>query len=244
MKQKVYNRIFTEACYCFVNFMPYYNHMAASLRMMSQENQAEREQLRADCQKDHREFDEHVWKDLQKIYDQLFPRFLKYSFLVSACSIFEYQLKRICDLVKEEHKMPFGWDMDDSKDSALNKMRRFLGYAGVVLKDDLPRTEFPPPDFKPTEIFDEDRVIVKELWRSLGDYFMVRNCIVHNNGLIDEARSPERLGQYAAQEKIVLDNHGQHELLINEVFNREACHTMGKFFDKLRSAYYSSPLPE
>ena len=73
-----------------------------------------------------KDFNERIWQDLQKIYDQLYPRFLNYSFIVSVCSIFEYQLKRICDLVKEEHKMPFSWDMDDSKDSALMKIKRYI----------------------------------------------------------------------------------------------------------------------
>ncbi len=244
MKYKVYNKIFTEACYCFINLMPYYNHMTALLRRSSKESQADREQLQIDYQKNNNEFDERIWQDLQKIYGQLYPRFLNYSFLISACSIFEYQLERICDLVKEEHKMPFSWDMDDSKDSALMKMKRYLRLAGVVLIDDLPRIELPPPDFKPTEVFDESRVIVKVLWRSLGNYFMVRNCIVHNNGLIDKARNPERIRQYATEKGIIHDNQGQLELLISEEFNREACDTMGKFFDKLRSAYYSAPLPE
>ena len=244
MKYKVYNRIFTEACYCFINLMPYYNYMTASLRGSSKESQADREQLRIDYQKKKKEFNERIWQDLQKIYSQLYPRFLNYSFLVSVCSIFEYQLERICDLVKEEHKMPFSWDMDDSKDSALIKMKRYLKLAGVILVDDPPRIELPPPDFKPTEVFDESRVIVKELWQALSNYFMIRNCIVHNNGLINKARNPEKIKQYAAKKGITLDNQGQPELLINEEFNREVCNMMEKFFDKLRSAYYSTSLPE
>ena len=140
--------------------------------------------------------------------------------------------------------MPFGWEMSLSKASMLIKIKRYLKLAGVILIDDTPRIELLPPDFKPTEVVDESRVIIKALWEALGHYFMVRNCIVHNNGLINEARSPERIKQYAAEKGIILDDLGQPELLINEEFNKEVRNTMYQFFNKLHSAYYSTPLPD
>ncbi len=140
--------------------------------------------------------------------------------------------------------MPFSWDMDDSKDSTLIKIKRYLKLAGVILIDDPPRIELLPPDFKPTEVVDETRVIIKALWEALGNYFMVRNCVVHNNGLINKARNPERIRQYAVEKGIILDNPSQQELLINEEFNKEVCNTMHQLFNKLHSAYYSTPLPE
>ncbi len=244
MKDKVYNRVFTEAYYCYINLMPYYNHMTALLRKLSKESQDDREQARIDHQKKNKEFDERVWQDIQKVYAEIYPKFLNYSFLVSACSIFEYQLKRICDVVREEHKMPYSWDMDNSKDSWLIKIQRYLKEAKVILTDDLPRIELRPPDLKPTKVFDENRVIAKLLWQALSNYFMVRNCVVHNNGLINKARNPEKIRQYATEKGIILNNQGQLELLINDEFNRDVCNTMQKFFDKLRSAFYSACLSE
>jgi hypothetical protein len=241
---KVYNRIFTEACYCFINLMPYFGHMSGSLRRATEETQADRERLRLDAQKNDKAFDDRVWKDLQIIYGQLYPRFLNYSLLVSACSIFEYQLKRICELVRDEHKMPFSWDMSGSKASMLVKVRRYLKFAGVILTDDPPRIELQPPDFKPTEVFDENRVVIKVLWQSLNNYFMVRNNIVHDNGVIGEARNPEKLQHYATEKGIIEDNHGHAELSITPEFIREVCDTMEKFFWKVQGAYYSTPLPE
>ena len=195
-------------------------------------------------QKQDKELNERVWQDLQKIYGQLYPRFLNYSFLVSACSIFEYQLKRICALIPKEHKMPFGWEMSLAKTSMLMKMKSYFKLAGIVLKDDPPRIELPPPNFVPTEVFDENRVIIKTLWKALENYFMIRNYIVHDNGLINEARNPEKVRKYAIEKGIVLDNSGQSELLISVDFNREVCKTMEQFFSKLHSTYYSTPLPQ
>ena len=244
MKSKVHNRIFIEASYCFINLMPYYEHMTALLRRSSKQGREFRERLKIEYQHKNREFDGQHWQDSMKIYDEVYPRFLNYSFLISACSIFEYQLKKLCDLVKEEHKMPFSWEMSLSKGSVLRKIKSYLNLAGITLQDDPPRIELPPPDFKPTEVLDESRIIIKALWEALGHYFMVRNCIVHNNGLVNEARSPERVRQYATEKGIILDNLGQPELLINEKFNKEVCNTMHQFFDKLHSAYYSTPLPD
>ncbi len=244
MKYKVHNRIFIEASYCFINLMPYYDHMTALLRRSSKQGQEFRERLKVEYQQKNKEFNERFWQDSQKIYDQVYPRFLNYSLLVSACSIFEYQLKRICAFIKEEHKMPFTWDMDSSKKSMLIKIKRYLKFAGVILKDDPPRIELPPPDFIPTEVFDENRIIIKTLWEALENYFMIRNCIVHDNGLINEARNPEKVRNYAIAKGIILDNSSQPELLITEDFNKEICNTMHQFFNKLHGAYYSVPLPE
>lgn len=244
MKYKVHNEIFIDASYCFINLMPYYEHMTALLRRSSKQGREFRERLKLEHQRKNQEFNEQYWQDSQKIYDEVYPRFFNHSFLVSSCSMFEYQLKRICDLVKEEHKMPFGWEMSLSKASMLMKIKSYLKLAGIVLKDDPPRIELPPPDFKPTEVVDENRVIIKELWEALKHYFMIRNCIIHNNGVINEARNPERIRQYAAEKGIILDNPSQPELLITEEFNKEVCNTMHQFFNKLHGAYYSTPLPD
>ncbi len=203
-----------------------------------------RERLKLEHQQKNREFNEQYWQDSQKIYDEVYPRFFNHSFLVLACSMFEYQLKRICDLVKEEHKMSCSWEKSLSRGSMLAKVKRYLKLAEIVLKDDSPRVELLPPDFKPTEILDENRVIIMELWQALENYFMIRNCIVHNNGLINKVRNPERIRQYATEKGIILDNLGQPELLINEEFNKEVCNTMHQFFNKLHGAYYSTPLPD
>ena len=73
---------------------------------------------------------------------------------------------------------------------------------------------------------------------------MIRNCIVHNNGLIKKEGNPERIRQYAVEKGIIFDNQGQPEIVINDKFNREVCNTMEKFFNKLLGAYYSTSIPE
>ncbi len=189
------------------------------------------------------EFNGSYWQGSQKVYDQLYPRFFYYSFIISACSLFEYQIKKICVLVKEEHNVPLEWD-DMDYGSISTKAKRYLRLAGVTLKDDPPTIILPPPDFIPTEVQDESRIVVSVLWRAIGNYFMIRNCWVHYNGLINSARNSEKIKKYAFEKGIISDDSDNPELVINEKFAREICNTMHQFFDKLHSAYYSTPLPD
>ena len=85
---------------------------------------------------------------------------------------------------------------------------------------------------------------MKELWQDLENYYMIRNCIAHHNGFIQKARNPDKVKKYATDKKIFVDKAGQLELLLNWDFNREVCVTIGKFFQKLTSAYYGTPLPD
>ena len=43
------------------------------------------------------------------------------------------------------------------------RMQQLLNLAGVPLKDDPPRIELPPPDFKPVEVYDRNRILVSTL---------------------------------------------------------------------------------
>jgi hypothetical protein len=124
------------------------------------------------------------------------------------------------------------------------KTKVYLKLAGVVLQDDPPRIELRPPDFTPTEVYEEDRTVISALWKDLAYYYRVRNCIVHDNGLVEKARGADKLKAYAAEKGILVERAGQPEIQLNQDFNVAVCDTMRKFFEKLMGAYYSAPLPE
>ena len=67
---------------------------------------------------------------------------------------------------------------------------------------------------------------------------------MHNNGLIHKERGSESITKYANEKGVLVEKEGQWELTLNESFNVAVCYTMGTFFDKLMSAYYSTPLPK
>lgn len=243
MQYKVHNMIFMEAGYSFSMLLFYYEHMMALLHRSSSHSREFIKRLKIEHKQKQREFKESYWNGSQKVYDQVYPRFFNYSFLISACSLFEYQIKKICVLVKEEHKVPLEWD-DMDYGSIPTKAKRYLRLAGVTLKDDPPTIILPPPDFVPTEVQDESRIVVSVLWKAIENYFMIRNCLVHHNGLINSARNSEKIKKYALEKGIISDDSDNPELVIDEEFAKEICNTMHQFFDKLHSAYYSTGLPE
>ena len=116
--------------------------------------------------------------------------------------------------------------------------------SGIFIHDDPPKIVLPPPDFVPTEVFDENRFIASELWHDLENCYRIRNCITHHGGIISRMRYQKHIGEYALTKKILVHSKNQKELKINHEFNREVCDIMMKFFRKLMGAYYSTPLPE
>lgn len=234
--------MFTDAWFSFPTLRLYYEHMVALLRRSSNDIQKSGEQLEIEYEEKRKKFNKQAWQNFHKVFEEIYPGFFNNSFLISVCSLFEYQIKKIFTLVKEEHKLPIEWD--DLNGNIPTRAKSFLNLAGVTLKDDPPKVVLRPPNFVPTTVPDESRIIMKVLWEEIENYFMVRNCIAHHNGLIQKARNSDKVKKYAMKKGIFVDKEGQLELLINEDFNKEACNTMEEFFQKLTDAYYGTPLPD
>jgi hypothetical protein len=237
-KWKTYNRIFTDSCYSFGSLKLYHGHILSLLRRSSSEFLEFGERLESELKQKQREFNKQGWLKQNKIYEEIYPGFFNNSFFISACALFEYQIKEICALVKEEHKVPLEWD--DMVGSVPARAKRFLWFGGVMLKDD------PPGSFQhwiSTVMPSDKNMTIKELWQALENYYMVRNCLTHHNGVIQKLRNPDKVKKYAIEKGILVDKAGHLELLITNDFINEVCDTMGNFFQKLTGAYYSTPLP-
>lgn len=240
---KVHNMIFMDASYSFSFLRMYYEHVVALFNQSFEGAQEIRGRIKAEYESKGREYDTQHMMEFHKVFDEVYPGYFHNSFLVTACSLFEHEVKKVWAFIQEEHQVPFGWHV--FKESPVpQRMKKLLNFAGVVLKDDPPRIELPPPDFKPTTVYDENRTIISALWKELGYYYRVRNCIVHDNCLVEKARGSRTLQKYAIEKSILVERDGQPEIQLNENFNVTVCETMGKFFDKLMSAYYSTLLPE
>ncbi len=242
-KIKVHNMIFMDASYSFSFLRMYYEHVLALFNQSSKRAQEFRGRMKAEYESKGREYESQHMKEFHKIFDEAYPGYFHNSFLVSACSLFEHEAKKVWAFIQEEHKVPFGWHVFKEL-PVPQRMKKLLNFAGVTPKDDPPRIELPPPDFKPTTVYDKDRTVISTLWRELGYYFRVRNCIVHDNGLIEKAKGSSTLKEYATEKGIIVERDDQPEIQLNEAFNVTVCNTMGKFFNKLTGAYYSAPLPE
>lgn len=239
---KVHNMIFSYLGYSFSFLRMYYEHVISLFNEWTKRAEEIRGRIRAEYREKGREYDTQQMKEFHKVFDEVYPGYFHNSFLVTACSLFEHQVKRVWRFIEEEHHVPVTWD--DISGPVPVRMQQLLNLAGVSLKDDPPRIELSSPDFKPVEVYDKNRIVVSTLWEDLKYYYRLRNCIVHNNGLVHKAKGSESITKYANEKGILVEKEGQLELKLNESFNIAVCNTMGTFFDKLMSAYYSTPLPK
>ena len=114
------------------------------------------------------------------------------------------------------------------------RMQQLLNLAGVPFNDDPPKIERSYPDFKPVEVYDKNRVLVSILWEDLQFSYRLRNCIIHNNGLVNKARGAESITKYATERGILIEKEGQAEIQLNEDFNISTCNTKSKSHCTLR----------
>lgn len=241
-KHKVVNNMFFRAGHSFSELSMYYRHVVTQLRYYADDLKKSGKEIAKAEKEKGREFDRQRRGKYESIFAEIWPGYFHNSFLTSACSQFEHEIKQLCAIIQEEHRIPFAWD--DLKGTKPEKTRGYLKHAGVALQDDAPRIEFRPPDFKPTEVYEENRTVISELWNELEYYYRVRNCIIHDNGLVGKARGADTLQAYAAERGILIERNGRPEIQLNQDFNLAVCDTMRRFFEKLMSAYYSAPLPE
>lgn len=234
--------IFMYASYSFSSLRMYYEHVVALFSDSTKRAKGMRDRIRAEYQEKGREYDTQLMKDFHKVFDEVYPGYFHNSFLVTACSLFENEAKKVWVFIGKEHNVPIIWD--DIKGPVPVRIQQLLNLAGVPFKDDPPKIERHYPDFKPVEVYNENRIIVSTLWEDLQYCYRLRNCIVHNNGLVNKARGPESITKYARGKGIIVEKEGQPEIQLNEGFNIAVCNTMGAFFNKLGGAYYSTPLPK
>ncbi len=221
---KVYNRMFMDAEYTFSSLKFYHREVTSLLSERARHFRDYTDQLDEDSKRRNRPFDKDYWLSHYDVYTAYYPQLFNNSFVISACSLFEFQVKKICELVKEEHEVPLEWD--DMEGSVPARARRFLWNAGIQLTDDPPKIVLSPPDFAPTEVYEKDRFVAQALWTALENYFRVRNCMTHHNGLVDKVRSAQRLTEYASQKGILGTGAAGRQLALNAGFNNELCDGM------------------
>ena len=244
-KIKVLDWMFFEAGFSFSLPRMYYEHVLALFDQSTKEAQEFRKQAQAEYESKGREYDTQAMRDFHRVYDEIYPNYFHNSFLITACALFEHQVKKLLALIQKEYQVPCTWD--NFKGSVPARVKMLLDFAGVILRDDPPilRVELPPPDFKPTPVYNENRIIISALWKELRYYYRVRNCIIHdNNNLVEKARGSSRLQRYAIEKRIAIEKDGKYEIQLNKDFNLAVCETMRVFFSKLMDAYLRTPLPE
>ena len=142
-------------------------------------------------------------------YSERFPRILRNSFLVSAISLLEYELNLICNRLKKKYDIRI--NLNDFKGGTLEQIRKYFKNA---------RLEF---QFN------------NSTWREINNYYKVRNCIVHVNGLIMELEHKDRINliSYLKKKDIISQDTIKQEIALKKSFCEEVIETIQNFLAEL-----------
>lgn len=162
---------------------------------------------------------EQFYSDIYWDYALTFPRVLRNSFLVSAHSLLEHEMGRICETLKKEQQLPNSW-----QELGLGVLKNFKKYCKLASL---------PYQFN------------NLAWQEINNYYLVRNCITHNNGSIKGSKREQELRTYAVEKKITEESmifpevRPQDRIALTEQFCREVIKTMWAFLSKVFAAYES-----
>jgi len=146
-------------------------------------------------------------------YAETFPAILRNSFLVSAYSMLEHKLVYICYQLRKEFGLSHSWN--DARGTKLEQFKKCCNKAHLPLS------------------------FASQDWQEIKNYSLVRNCIVHNNGLMKGFREEQKLRIYTNSKKIISQNLIRQQITLTEQFCKEVIKTMRAFLSKVIEAYES-----
>lgn len=157
------------------------------------------------------EYDEYAFN-----FRAMFPRSLRYSYIVLLFLIVESQLSLFCDILKERSSIPIR--ANDLKGDIITRSKTFLAQLAKLS-------------------------IEKPLWDKLEDLSKVRNCIVHTNGQVELSTDKKHLRVMASKGHGLSIGFGYIDdeiLIIEPIYCTEATNDVKMFFDALFNAAVGS----
>jgi hypothetical protein len=108
-----------------------------------------------------------VEEEYSYVYELMFPRSLRYSFIVLLYLNLNYILTKYCDSIKTKNNIP-------------NQLKRLRG--GPIAKANKYIHEIAAVPY-----------IHKNIWDNIEDLSKIRNCIVHTSGIVKQSKDKTRL---------------------------------------------------
>lgn len=134
-------------------------------------------------------------------YSERFPRILRNSFFISIISLLEFEMTNKCKRIKTK---PGQITLSEIKGSTLEQIKRYIENAGHKF----------PSNMK---------------WQEIGKYYLVRNCIAHNNGFIKGTKKESILLKYLKSKNIISEDTIEEEIALTPVFIKEVIEIMEAF---------------
>ncbi len=151
-----------------------------------------------------------IYNEEQWYYAVKFPRIVRNSFLVTTLSLLEYEINVICNKLKIMQTIPI--NLSDLKGDVLDRTKIFYKLAGLDLQDN------------------------NLNWQEINKYYLVRNCIAHNNGLISGVKKEKELRVYITRKKIISEDKIDEEIALTASFCKEVIKTIQYFLNDVYEA--------
>jgi hypothetical protein len=149
------------------------------------------------------------------LYAERFPRILRNSFFISCWFLLEREMVAICRRLKRDKQIQISLSDLRRDIDILERGKLYFKLAGLLLSYD------------------------DKTWEELKHYYKVRNCIVHQNGLVKELQNDQDFITYIRQKSIISDDTIEQEIALTEQFCREVISTVRTFLGRLWETYES-----
>lgn len=148
------------------------------------------------------------------LYESRFPRILRNLFLVSCWAVLEREMTDICNRLKRKKEIPISLGDLRRDIDVLERGKLYFKLAGLSVSYN------------------------NQTWQELKRYYIIRNCIVHKNGLVSELQGEKHFMAYLTSKGIISDDTIEQEIALNEQFCREVINTIRTFLENLYNAYH------
>lgn len=191
------------------DFKNYSKTVEESFSIYQKEFQTEMETISEEDQEQYMDY----WFDEYQDYIITYPSIHRKSLFISIYSFFEHKLTSLCKEIIEKKKIEL--KLNDITGSGIEKSQKFLK---KVVKINFPDNT--------------------SEWKLIKDYNKIRNCIVHNNGIIDDYNKPGELKKII--ENIYHIRYDEDSIIkINNGFCDEFISIISKFLHLLYDEVYT-----
>ncbi|BDV44191.1 hypothetical protein GURASL_31140 [Geotalea uraniireducens] len=138
-------------------------------------------------------------------YERDFPSKIRYSFIVLLHIVLEDRLRATCNEIQKRRNLPI--TEKDLRGAQFERVNAFLKKIAEIHYDN------------------------QKGWQELKDLQMIRDCIVHTNGRIEESRDKKRIYELCKKQIGVSDAEGA--LVVEKAYCMRSLETISAFFNGL-----------
>ena len=140
-------------------------------------------------------------------HQEIFPRILRNSLFLAIISLLEFEIGDLCRTLKKSKDIRI--NLSDLKGDILEQVKIYLNNARL------------------------EHVSLNPFWQDINNYYLVRNCIAHNHGVIKGAGKEQALRDYLGKKGIISKDTIIEEVALTSQFCNEVVEKIQNFLVEL-----------